>query len=817
MAFTAEVPMEMPGPVDYIVYRQTTPGQPIDHAAPPVFFPPKDSDELFDALRAKYPHVKTHSERMRDAIIEFLLEERQAEQVQSTSPSMREMSETISASPWQLQSWPSMTSCGTTSTGTDSTFSSPDMLGLATPSFETPLPQHAKLSRHQSMAASATVSSPGATENSVELSPPALEQMVGVFSVSSANQPKQRIRRKMTESEKSEYRKRRMVKACEKCQKRKRKCDHNQGEMETLTAKSKVKKPHQSGSHKKPTTPPTPIAPTKSEQDTFVDFEAFGFDDLPGKDMQLFDDIDWDNFLQAPVAISQHGFDRSKHLDDDFVLDGPTNTTRHLSKHVQNDPILQDQLPMVGGVQQTTQPDQQLRWDSLHEDQSPLSEDQDALKQDRLHSFQRTTGGSSLQCSTSMNEANPHEALKSDQIYNAGGLLAPSSRSSSSGNRMLWEHLRTGQVSPTHNLHIREAQQQSSYVLDCADSSCQSTGHQGLKSPQLVGLTSQKLPSTSVVSSSRTLHPRNDSASVVEGRRPPPLGGEDIDRAPSPSAELYALRRRLSRNLNRVSGVNYNVNQEPRSRMNADPNVKRSLTGDGLPLALRASPQANGGAYLRPEDGTLTRQPPTATSSVSPSVLASSATCTYDQHTTTIAAQSGNEETGLATQTGLTTTPRKILNHFVDKTISQEDRLPDHVRRRDHFGRLSPAITAGLTEHRAWRDLASVLAVLAGLLMLAALLPKDTSSFALLSFALAVTPAPHESKERQYSFAAASSYLWSSLQCTWKNSSWLTLLQQRIKQGLATTSSAPGACHTPATSGCNKTKRANKACSSVCA
>jgi hypothetical protein len=47
--------------------------------------------------------------------------------------------------------------------------------------------------------------------------------MTSVFSLSTSEQPKQRMRRKMTESEKIEYRKRRIVKACDTCSKRKRK------------------------------------------------------------------------------------------------------------------------------------------------------------------------------------------------------------------------------------------------------------------------------------------------------------------------------------------------------------------------------------------------------------------------------------------------------------------------------------------------------------------------------------------------------------------------------------------------------------------
>jgi hypothetical protein len=47
--------------------------------------------------------------------------------------------------------------------------------------------------------------------------------MTSVFSLSTTEQPKQRVRRKMTPDEKADYRKRRIVKACESCSKRKRK------------------------------------------------------------------------------------------------------------------------------------------------------------------------------------------------------------------------------------------------------------------------------------------------------------------------------------------------------------------------------------------------------------------------------------------------------------------------------------------------------------------------------------------------------------------------------------------------------------------
>ena len=186
----------------YFIYRDTNNrGNPYDPAALE-FYPPKDSDELFDALRSKYPHIKSHAERMRDAVIEFLIQERQAEQM----PTPQTLDTSTTTSPWQ-PSFPSLCS-------ESSNFSSPETPALATPTF-TNSPQPPHLNRQFSTETSVAPSS--------EPSPPALNQMTGVFSLSDSTQPKQRIRRKMTEAEKVEYRKRRIAKACEKCSKRKRK------------------------------------------------------------------------------------------------------------------------------------------------------------------------------------------------------------------------------------------------------------------------------------------------------------------------------------------------------------------------------------------------------------------------------------------------------------------------------------------------------------------------------------------------------------------------------------------------------------------
>jgi hypothetical protein len=225
----------------YIIYRDVADGQLYDATAPLAFYPAKDSDELFDALRAKFPHLKSHSDRMRDATIEFLLQEREAESLSANvSPAMPTLYDSMTDnSPWQ-QSWPSVSM---------TTLSSPEMTNLATPSFDySPQPQIPHMMRQQSSAATPS-----------DAQTPALDSMTSVFSLSTTKQPQQRVRRKMTPDEKADYRKRRIVKACESCSKRKRKCVHNQSEMESLKKSSNDKAAH------KVTKPRTAKAPQAAE------------------------------------------------------------------------------------------------------------------------------------------------------------------------------------------------------------------------------------------------------------------------------------------------------------------------------------------------------------------------------------------------------------------------------------------------------------------------------------------------------------------------------------------------------------------------
>ncbi|CAK4032548.1 Hypothetical predicted protein [Lecanosticta acicola] len=298
-------------PISYIVYRDISPGEPFDPTSPLLFFPPKGSDELFDALRVAFPQVKTHSERLRDAIIQYLIQERRQEEFQLTHPSPATTMNDIPAA------WPSLTESSTFS-GSASLFQSPATMDIGTPaSFSYSAQNQARAPQMTRQASVAT---------SPEQSSPSLDQMTGVFSLSNSLQPKQRVRRKMTEAEKAEYRKRRIVKACSKCAERKRKCPHNQAQMETVTTSnksssrvSKSTSPKSSSNSSNSTTPPA-----AQQQPSFdasmlsvdnLDFDDFGTAFIPTQDFTMFEDP------MADLDVNNFTFDSFTHGNDLFTPD----------------------------------------------------------------------------------------------------------------------------------------------------------------------------------------------------------------------------------------------------------------------------------------------------------------------------------------------------------------------------------------------------------------------------------------------------------------------------------------------------------------
>ena len=798
MAFTAE----MPTPA-YIIYRDTSPGQPMDPAAPPVFFPAKDSDELFDALRVKYPFTKTHSERMRDAIIEFLLEERQTEQLQAT-PAMP-FTDTAATSPWQqTQSWPSMSS-----TGSISTFSSPETLGLATPSFGmSPHPQMAQSSRNNSTVALTTTG----TSPTSSITPPALENMTGVFSVSSSGQPKQRMRRKMTEAEKVEYRKRRIVKACEKCQRRKRKCNHNQGDLESLTSKmSKVTKSHQAVGKVKST--PQTVAPVSMESNAAVDFEGLNFDDSFGMDMQLFDDIDFESFLENPLpdygfgrvegqstglaSATGYGFDQHENRNQPLLGQTPAtgygfDQHEHRNKPVlgltyepgygfdqhenRNKPVLGPDTPttlLPHNERHTTAvelPQRQLRWDDSRDYDSILQEGEQPHRDSVVGgAFRNTTAGRNLQCDTSINRTNAYEALKFDQL-----------------------------------LHGRGVDKKGKGLL-----STSVAGSRG-------GLFA--LEGCSVARKGRpTPTPQGEGAPI-----PTPLfDSRSIDRATSPLVELFMLKRRIPKALHSIVAGN-----RPRANLLVlqTDQLRTGVSSSKALLLQGQTSETKADAYM--QDSYTHSGSATAGSRVVSfgSSIATTASGGCDQHFASPAASFSCERAGARpsrggmgddTETALTTGAHADALQAINSQTSAleivrpdrgtaeatEYRLSDHFRRRDHFGRC--------VQSSWWHEgheVASAVFVLSGLLLLIGLLPPGTSSFALLSLAL-TRPVPGAkgclARERAWRFW---SMVWGTmLECTIKNSSWLAALRMGFAEEKSGTVSLPqGSWHDgiwPGTSG----------------
>ncbi|KAK8167795.1 hypothetical protein IWX90DRAFT_412514 [Phyllosticta citrichinensis] len=189
-----------------------------------VFEPALESDELFDALREAYPAVKTHTERKKQAVLDFLMDERQAIEQEITAF----VHGTGAAAP------------------VDAAFNPQDDASpLNPPSVRNPSTSY---SGDESFSSSAA---PSSAESSPETL--SLKQMTSVWTASGDAPPKIHHRRSMTTKEKEEYRKRRQMKACQDCRSRKRKCNHDAAAAAASSrVTSKVKKRSKAPQHNTP-------------------------------------------------------------------------------------------------------------------------------------------------------------------------------------------------------------------------------------------------------------------------------------------------------------------------------------------------------------------------------------------------------------------------------------------------------------------------------------------------------------------------------------------------------------------------------------
>ena len=253
----------------------------------------------------------------------------------------------------------------------------------------------------------------------------------------------------MTEAEKVDYRKRRIVKACDKCAKRKRKCHHNQPEMERLPTDSlKIAKSVTSPTSKKP-----PALPKIQEQ---------------ADDSLLQDAMDF----AGPFATDP----QMQQVDDfSYMLDDPfpeMNFNDLLSSQPQwpwsdtADWTLMDPVSNGSGVPQKSrlEHDRDLVAQKFGVFDDLVNDIPAAPRSTRLeHDIDLSHNNSGLTFDPSMAQLSCGEDI--------GSANANTQSDNVMGNGMLWEHLRTGQPQiekpqPTHTAHVHEAEGVESFVFD---------------------------------------------------------------------------------------------------------------------------------------------------------------------------------------------------------------------------------------------------------------------------------------------------------------------------------------------------------------
>lgn len=863
MALPTEVPMP-----SYIIYRDTAPDRPMDPTAPLVFWPEKDSDELFDALRAKYPLLRAHSERMREAVIEFLMEERQLSDVQTEQLPTPQTAHSNLTSPWQA-SMPSMTS-------ESSTWSSPELFDLATPTFgNSPQPQLPQLSRQVSTATTATA--PGTQ------SPPALEHMTGVFSLSDVAQPKQRVRRKMTEAEKVEYRKRRIVKACDKCAKRKRKCQHNQPEMDIVgpTKSDKVTKPNTTPTFRKP--PSAPDLPQIHEYDAIFGAETMDFGDSFGSDVPMSQPLEYSSFLEEDLnfddllASTESQWPWSDTQDWTLMDTGSTEfattdlTHKNQIKQEQNIPQYQSgtcndvsdssggmvnprlmQLPgsedyndsncmlwehlRTGQVEKPQEKQQPTHTAHVHdaEGQDMFSFDQTLWPSDGSEWTDSQIYDADVKQTTSLAQMTLRLTGTRKAVQAFGNLLqsSPSRRSSLratslrkvatialAGLSMAQPQLagpeRTGQLSwgrslstiqqcdacsgtfrfskdlnrhmqTTHHLQpfagreatgLLDGMSMQDYLrMQTNKSPVEEDGRAGVSLtpqqrewPVKIGVGKVPVNATNATTSTQTnatskglgKHPmpcsdgvevpRHLDSNAQQGRQMPSSLGEGIATCKSPSTELFMLKRRIPKALHSVVAVN-----SPSAALgplltsiSEGVPAQTPITGLGHLANVDAPSLTRSRKHPTPHAGDNTDQFLSSSSSGITSNLLTDAWNARGPATADVFAKAGG-----------------LVAANSPASVVWKDRLSDHMRRRDHFGRHS--IFSGALE----KTIVSSVALIA-LLALLLLVPTNTTNLSLLLLALAspVSGAKGMHQPRSTHFA---SQVWGTIvQCTLKNSSWL--------------------------------------------
>ena len=181
------------------------------------FKPSPSSDELFEALKRAFPRGKNHRARMREAVIEFLIAEREAERSQSQSPGVDRSStppqQQASEQDGTSKQVPTVLSPENPETNASSEVTSPAAKPTST-LFTSDVDIAIKDQR---------VSQVDATQHRAAMTKAAVDELTIVWSSVDGLARKPRIKKIMTEQELEQYRLRRVIGACKVCKSRKRK------------------------------------------------------------------------------------------------------------------------------------------------------------------------------------------------------------------------------------------------------------------------------------------------------------------------------------------------------------------------------------------------------------------------------------------------------------------------------------------------------------------------------------------------------------------------------------------------------------------
>jgi hypothetical protein len=190
------------------IFRAQSSDGNIDPLSKFCFQPPLESDELFDALRIAYPELKTHTERKKRAVLDFLVKEREDD--------LRALDAMVNPEQSTAAQLP-MGAFGQTNTVHQQLIISTDASNLSPTQSRSSNSDYSPRNDSFNQPSPAFLPTPSSTTS--KATAPAFQ----VWDPSSDKPVKLHSRRRMTDQEKEEYRRRRILGSCDSCKQKRRK------------------------------------------------------------------------------------------------------------------------------------------------------------------------------------------------------------------------------------------------------------------------------------------------------------------------------------------------------------------------------------------------------------------------------------------------------------------------------------------------------------------------------------------------------------------------------------------------------------------